>query len=107
MSRLLYLLSYPAPVGCSAHSVRFGLPPTRAPTRSRTADLVLTKDALYLLSYRGESCKTSTQSGLNISAQQDGIQQTNLSQRQAGQQIIATSLADDAPQRTAGTWWQV
>ena len=41
MSRLLYHLSYPA------------LAKARAPMRIRTADLLLTMETLYLLSYRG------------------------------------------------------
>src|SRR3954451_20738689 len=41
MSRLLYRLSYPASASA------------RAPMRNRTADLLLTMETLYRLSYRG------------------------------------------------------
>ena len=67
MSRLLYRLSYPA--GCPATGVTGRInaptgavvPPVRggtgdeerAPMRIRTADLLLTMETLYLLSYRG------------------------------------------------------
>src|SRR5690348_11632205 len=43
MSRLLYRLSYPASASA------------RAPMRNRTADLLLTMETLYRLSYRGTS----------------------------------------------------
>ena len=59
MSRLLYRLSYPAveknPVGFSSmggpRAFNSGL--IRAPMRNRTADLLLTMETLYRLSYRG------------------------------------------------------
>ena len=52
MSRLLYQLSY------TATTIEFpaeaGNPLIRAPMRNRTADLLLTMETLYRLSYRGE-----------------------------------------------------
>ena len=67
MSRLLYRLSYPAtcpatgvtgrinaPTGTVVPPVRGGTgDEERAPMRIRTADLLLTMETLYLLSYRG------------------------------------------------------
>ena len=69
MSRLLYRLSYPAvksgevshqsptmivPVGSCRCAVA-SMPNVRAPMRIRTADLLLTMEMLYRLSYRGTS----------------------------------------------------
>ena len=66
MSRLLYRLSYPAmgllPACWSVNRARSGgIPPVRggtgdevrAPMRNRTADLLLTMETLYRLSYWG------------------------------------------------------
>ena len=61
MSRLLYRLSYPALV------MRLGVEPAvwaqtqhRAPMQNRTADLLLTMETLYRLSYRGQSTFKAT-----------------------------------------------
>jgi hypothetical protein len=56
MSRLLYQLSYTATtIGLPAEA---GIPLIRAPMRNRTADLLLTMETLYRLSYRGWPRKT-------------------------------------------------
>ena len=48
MSRLLYRLSYPA-----LATDQYLIGTARAPMQNRTADLLLTMETLYRLSYRG------------------------------------------------------
>ena len=64
MSRLLYRLSYPAvPFGVPNRAMMGGYsidPKRRAPMRNRTADLLLTMETLYRLSYRGQPSHNDT-----------------------------------------------